>query len=189
MKKVLVFAGSNSRQSINKQLALYAASFLGKTPFTDVDLNDFELPVFSVDREKESGYPKKAKDFDALLESHDGYILSLAEHNGSYTAAFKNLFDWLSRIQVKVWRRKPMLLLSTSTGARGGANVMEAALTRFPRHDAQIISHLSVPSFNENFHNHVITDSQLQQTLVSAVLTFEQALLNPSGHSIGKNTQ
>jgi NAD(P)H-dependent FMN reductase len=61
------------------------------------------------------------KKFAALLDSHDAYLISLAEHNFSYTAVFKNLVDWLSRNFAdqregykNTWRNKPMLLFSVT---------------------------------------------------------------------------
>ncbi|MCB0428860.1 MAG: NAD(P)H-dependent oxidoreductase [Flavobacteriales bacterium] len=150
-KNILAFAGSTSSQSINKQLVTYAAGLIRNARVHITDLNDYPLPLFSVDLEKE-GYPEHAIRFAELMNSNDAYLISLAEHNGSYTAAFKNLFDWVSRIEPKVFGEKPVLLLSTSPGARGGAGVMEAARSRFPRHGGRIIGHFSLPSFNENFN-------------------------------------
>jgi NAD(P)H-dependent FMN reductase len=75
----------------------------------------------------------------------------MAEHNGSYTAWFKNLFDWVSRINGKFLQDKKILLLSTSPGARGAQSVMASALDRFPRHGAIILASFSLPNFNENF--------------------------------------
>ncbi len=85
MKNVIVFAGSSSRKSINKELANYAASLLDEVQFQLLDLNDFPLPLFSVDVEQEVGFPKAAQDFLTILKHSDGILLSLAEHNGSYT--------------------------------------------------------------------------------------------------------
>lgn len=53
--KLLAFAASNSRQSINKQLVRHAASLVAAADVDILDLNDYELPLFSVDREKELG--------------------------------------------------------------------------------------------------------------------------------------
>ena len=176
MSRIIVFAGSNSRQSINKRLAQYAASLLQHATHELLDLNDFPLPVFGVDLERENGYPDAALAFDAKIRSCDGIILSLAEHNGSYSAVFKNLLDWLSRIEGKLWRNKPMLLMSTSPGARGGAGVMAAATDRFPRHDSQIIGTFSLPSFKDNFEGEKIADSVLNEELVGLVKKFESSL-------------
>lgn len=176
MSKVIVFAGSNSSRSINKQLAQYAASHLSDIAYEVLDLNDYPLPVFGVDLEERAGYPDAALAFDQKIQACSGIILSLAENNGSYSAVFKNLLDWLSRIEGKCFRGRPMLLLSTSPGARGGASVMEAALNRFPRHDANIIAHFSLPSFKDNFSEGMIVHTDLNQTLIDKVKKFEEAV-------------
>lgn len=148
--KTLAFGASSSEHSINKRFAHYTA--LQLDPQAELlDLRDFPLPVFSVDLEKEIGIPPEARNFISKIKSTDLLVISLAEHNGSYTAAFKNLFDWTSRTEPKLFAGMKMLLLSTSTGQRGGLGVMEAALIRFPIHGADIIAHFSLPKFSENF--------------------------------------
>jgi NAD(P)H-dependent FMN reductase len=72
------------------------------------------------------------------IEECDVIICSLAEHNRSYSAAFKNVFDWASRINVKVFQDKPMFLMSTSPGGYGGGNVMNTAKIFFPSFGADI---------------------------------------------------
>ena len=61
--KLLAFAGSSSRHSINKKLATYAAGLFENAEVELLDLNDYELPLFSVDREKLIGHPPIAKHF------------------------------------------------------------------------------------------------------------------------------
>ena len=176
MKEIIAFAGSNSKNSINKQLVELAVSKLKKTKYKILDLNDFQLPFFGVDYEKEYGYPENVLKFDKLISATDGIILSLAEHNGSYTAVFKNLFDWLSRVDSKTWKGKPMLLLSTSTGSRGGRSVMEAAKSRFPFHGSNIIATFSLPNFDDNFGKGRIDDNELNSEFLKAISRFEEAL-------------
>jgi NAD(P)H-dependent FMN reductase len=167
MKKVITLAGSSSKHSINKQLAEFAGSLLEGVEVINLDLNDFELPVYSIDVEKEQGFPKDLLKLNEIVENTDGIIVSLAEHNGAYATAFKNTFDWLSRIEGKVWRNKPMLLLSTSPGARGGQSVMELALSRFPHNGGNIIGSMTFPSFYDNFKNDSIVNSELEDKLKS----------------------
>lgn len=121
--KLLAFAASSSKQSINKQLVTYASSLLEGADLEILDLYAYELPLFSVDKEEEVGHPELAKKFMSKIASSDGIIISFAEHNGAYSAAYKNLFDWCSRIDKKVFQDKPLVLLSTSPGPRGGAVV------------------------------------------------------------------
>ena len=55
------------------------------------------MPIYSSDREQK-GIPQLALDFASKIDGADFLLISLAEHNGTYSTAFKNLFDWLSRI-------------------------------------------------------------------------------------------
>ena len=97
--KLLAFAASNSKKSINKQLVKYAASQVEGAEIELLDLNDYEMPLFSVEREQALGHPDLAKSFLAKIAASDAIVISFAEHNGSYSAAYKNLFD-LSLIHI-----------------------------------------------------------------------------------------
>ncbi|QNK78384.1 NAD(P)H-dependent oxidoreductase [Winogradskyella sp. PAMC22761] len=169
MKHIIVFAGSNSSTSINKQLATYASQLVDGVNATVLDLNDFDMPIYSTDKETAIGFPKQAVDFVNHLKSADGFVISLAEHNGSYATAFKNIFDWASRIEQKTFLGKPILLMATSPGARGGASVLEMASERFPRHDAKIVAEFSLPSFYDNFSEGKITNETLNKELLNKV--------------------
>jgi chromate reductase len=149
--KIIAFAGSNSKNSINKKLATYAASLVENAEVEVLDLNDFQMPLFSVDIEKEIGQHPLALAFLAKISTADILVISLAENNGNYSVAFKNVFDWCSRIGPKVFQEKPMLLMATSPGGRGGMSVLEIAKNAFPRYGAIIKNTFSLPSFNDNF--------------------------------------
>ncbi|QCE42685.1 NADPH-dependent FMN reductase [Psychroserpens sp. NJDZ02] len=176
MKKIIAFGGSNSSTSINKQLATYASSLLENVSVEVLDLNNFEVPIYGVDLEAASGFPDKAKQFFDKITDSDGVVVSLAEHNGAYTAAFKNLLDWLSRIEVKVFQDKPMLLMSTSPGPRAGQSVFDMAADRFPRHNANIVATFNLPSFNDNLKDGTIVNAELNKGLIKAVSTFSENL-------------
>jgi len=172
MKQVLVFGASNSKKSINKQLAVSAARELKEAKSEVIDLNDFPLPMYGIDEETQNGIPEKAQQFNELLIKADGIIVSLAEHNGSYSAVFKNLFDWLSRIDKKVWKEKPLLLMSTSPGGRGGMNVLNAAKATFPRMGAKSMAVFSLPSFGQNFQEGSIVEENLKADFLKAIADF-----------------
>jgi NAD(P)H-dependent FMN reductase len=176
MKRIITLGGSSSRNSINKTLAEYAGSLVGNSEVSNLDLNDYQIPLYSIDIENESGFSEDLMKLNQEIEEADGIILSLAEHNGAYTTAFKNAFDWLSRIESKTWRNKPMVLLSTSPGARGGQSVLEMALARFPRHDGNIVFSMSLPSFNANFKDGKIVNEKLRQELVKGIDTFQESI-------------
>ncbi|HWS60655.1 MAG TPA: NAD(P)H-dependent oxidoreductase [Flavobacterium sp.] len=149
--KIIAFAGSNSQHSINKKLATYAASLFENAEVEVLDLNDFQMPLFGVDIEKEIGQHPLAKAFIEKIATADILVVSLAENNGNYSVAFKNIFDWCSRINGKIFQDKPMLLMATSPGGRGGASVLEIAKNTFPRFGATLKATFSLPSFNDNF--------------------------------------
>jgi len=176
MKKIIAFGGSNSKQSINKKLAVLAASKLKNTEFTILDLNDFPVPLYGIDTEVEEGIPENIKNFSDLLSSTDGIILSLAEHNGAYTTAFKNLFDWLSRLDKNVWKNKPMLLMSTSPGGRGGASVFNTANNSFPHLGGNIVANYSLSFFTKHYSENEILDKKLNEEFLKEIDTFEKAL-------------
>lgn len=159
---IVAFGGSSSKNSINKQLATYATTFFEGADIQILDLNDYEMPIFSVDKENKDDYPIEAINFVKQIGSADLLIISLSEHNGSYSAAFKNIFDWASRVESKTFQQKPMLLMATSPGPRGGRSVLETAKIRFPFHGAKILGTFSLPEFGKNFDtNKGITDSEL----------------------------
>ncbi|WP_350433174.1 NAD(P)H-dependent oxidoreductase [Shewanella sp. H8] len=173
--KILAFAASSSRQSINKKLAQYAANQAAKlvegAEVEMLDINDYEIPLFSEDREKELGKPALAQAFFDKIGSADAIIISFAEHNGSYTAAYKNLFDWTSRIDQKVFQGKPTLLLSTSPGPGGAGSVLAAATGSAPFFAAEVKGSMSVPNFYQNFNAETgeLTDPELSAELTQAV--------------------
>jgi NAD(P)H-dependent FMN reductase len=170
-KKIIAFAASSSSRSINRQLVSYAAGLLADAEVEILDLNDFELPLFSVDREDQLGQPDLAHAFVQKIDNCDGIIISFAEHNGCYSAAYKNIYDWASRIKPRVYQDKPMVLLATSPGGRGGKSVLELALSQIPRFGGQVKASLSVPMFAENFDSDsgTISNDEIGAQLQAAV--------------------
>lgn len=174
MKKIIAFGASSSSTSINKQLATYATTLFKNTTSEILDLNDYEMPIYSMDKEKKDGIPQLAHDFYNQLGAADLIIISFAEHNGAYSTAFKNIFDWMSRINGKTFQEKPMLLLATSPGARGGSSVLEIANKRFPFQGGIVKGSFSLPSFNDNFDAEKgITNSDLKKQLEEIIDSIE----------------
>jgi len=177
MSKILAFGASSSNNSINKKLASFVANKIAPQEAILIDLNDYEMPIYSDDRKKVDGIPDKAYEFKNLIKSSDGIIISFAEHNGSYTAAFKNIYDWISVIETDVWCSKPILLLSTSTGARGGKTVLDTAHSRFSRNYKFKIPFFSLPNFNKNFDSaEGIIDIRLNQDFQAVLIDFENII-------------
>lgn len=176
MKNILAFAGTNSKASINKQLSIYATELLEDVNVTILDLNDFELPIYSGHYEESHGIPENALSFLNYIKQADGIVISLAENNGAYSAVFKNLFDWMSRAEAKLFFGKPMLLMATSPGGRGGISVLTMAKERFPIHNANIIADFSLPLFETNFSDGKIINEALNKELKHKVEQFQKQL-------------
>lgn len=176
MKKIIAFAGSNSKNSINKKLAAFAADEVDGVEVEILDLNDYELPLYGIDYEIDHGIPENAQQFLKKIKDSDGIVLSLAEHNGTYATVFKNIFDWMSRIDGKLWSNKPMLLMATSPGERGGATVLEIAKNRFQYMGGNIVAAFSFPSFNDNFSDRKITNQELNSELMKKVTIFKKSI-------------
>ena len=174
MKKIIAFGASSSKNSINKQLATFAANQFQNASVEILDLNDYEMPVFSVDKQAENGIHPLAHDFYAKIGSSDLIVISFAEHNGNFSSAFKNILDWSSRINAKTFQEKPMLLLATSPGARGGSSVLDIATKRFPFQGGIVKGSFSLPSFNDNFDAEKgITNEELKNQLLEIVNSIE----------------
>lgn len=182
MKKVLAFGASNSTASINKEFAVFAANALNNVEVIIADLNDYASPLYSVDLEKKSGIDSKAYDFYNLIKASDAVIISLAEYNGLHTSAFKNLWDWLSRIPMEkpmnIWGGKPMLLLSTSPSRREVNNVLNISKEIFPHFGAEIIADFYLPSFNHFFKDGTIINAEHKEAFDVQLNKFQDYLIS-----------
>ena len=182
MKKVLAFGASNSKASINHQLAVWSANQLEDVKVIKVDLNDYEMPLYSIDRELEDGIPALAHDFKKLVKEADGLIISFSEHNGSFSVAFKNIFDWISRISKPIWEDKPTMIMAASPGPRGGASVLKIAEETLPFRGVKVHGVFSLPSFSQNFSDGIV-DGKLLREFSRQLALFNKSIageLNPS---------
>ncbi|MFN3201441.1 MAG: NADPH-dependent FMN reductase [Bradymonadia bacterium] len=174
--RILAFAATIHTGSINKQLVTYAARLLEEglvegAEVEIIDLADYELPLFTQDREVQLGQPPLAQKFLDQIAAADALLISFAEHNGNMTVAWKNLFDWCSRIEGKVYQGTPAVFLSTSPGGRGGVGAVQAAMARAPFAGGDVKATFALPSFGKNFDKEAgeITDPELRQGLIEAL--------------------
>jgi len=177
MKKIIAFGASSSKKSINKKLADYAANQIKDSTVNLLDLNDYEMPIYSIDFENENGIPEQAYQFKKELSCADGIIISFAEHNGAYTAAFKNIFDWISRVEREVWYNKPMFLMATSDGSRGAITVLKMAHDRISKGGKIDMPSFSLPDYLKNFDPKLgILNLDLKNEFDSCIESFEKKL-------------
>jgi NAD(P)H-dependent FMN reductase len=120
--KVLVFAASLRKDSVNRKLAALAARIAEQDGAT-VDLasmRDFDVPLYDGDVEASQGIPAGAQELRRRLEENDAFIVASPEYNFSMPGILKNLIDWASRIRPQPFDGRHGLLLSASPSFVGG---------------------------------------------------------------------
>ncbi len=125
--KVLAFAGSLRKDSLNKKLVRVAADAARAAggEVTLVDLRDYPMPIYDGDLEASEGIPPNAKKFKELMLAHPALLISSPEYNTSITGVLKNTIDWASRAEkgeppLACFDGKVAGLLSASPGNFGG---------------------------------------------------------------------
>jgi len=125
--RILAFAGSARRDSVNKKLIGVAAAAATRAGglVSLIDLADFPMPLYDGDLEAADGLPEHAIRLQDLLLEHDALLLAAPEYNSGITPLMKNTIDWVSRSVggrpgLDCLRGKTAALTSASTGALGG---------------------------------------------------------------------
>lgn len=178
MNKVLFFAGSNSSKSINHQLVSFAATQLSTHQAEIIKLTDYKLPLFSEDLERNDGYSEALKNLNNKIQEFNAIVISVNEHNRTVSAYFKNVLDWLSRLDREFLNNKKILLLSTSNGKRGASAALKYTTTVLPRFGAEVIDSFSLPSFSKNFsmQEQAIVDNEQLTEFRKVLKHFEDQL-------------
>jgi len=173
MSRILAFAGSNSSTSINYKLVKYTAALLQEHSVEMLDAATMAIPMFSEDIEKAEGYPQIIKKLKETISGVDALVISVNEHNSSLSSFFKNVIDWLSRIDRNFLADKKIFLLSSSPGKRGGMSARDTANNILPRFGAEIVATFSLPSFYDNFaEDSGILEAELKEKHQTAVRQF-----------------
>lgn len=177
MAMILAFAGSNSSTSINFKLLRFTTGLLKDHQVQLLDMSHFPFPMYSADHEKEQGFTNALGELLQDIRRADALIIAVNEHNGGPSAYFKNLLDWLSRVNGKFLEGKKILLLSTSPGKRGGMSSLARTKEILPRFGGEITASFSLPSFFDNFDVGTgITDQNLAMAHREALDTFLQSI-------------
>jgi chromate reductase len=126
--KILAFAGSLRQESLNKKVVKIAAegARAAGAEVTVVDLRDFDMPIYDVDRHEKEGFPPGAVKFQDLMLEHTGLLICSPEYNGSMPGGMKNIIDWVSRKRdpeqkmYAAFEGKVAGIMSASPGSFGG---------------------------------------------------------------------
>lgn len=147
-----------------------------------ISLREYEAPLFNSDLLEEEGVPESIQKLMEKMKGSDGFVISIAEHNGSMTAVLKNTFDWLSMLEMKFMLNKPTVFLSTSPGPRGGVTALNHIIDIMPYRGANIVGKYSVGNFNENFQNGKLNGSNLSNIKI-VIGILENAMKEEVGFS------
>lgn len=127
MPRILVFAGSSRRESLNRKLAKAAVGALQAlgSEVTHIELADYPMPIYNGDLEATEGLPPAARELKTLFKAHQALVIASPENNSSVSSLLKNTLDWISRPDgdesgLVPYRDKTALLLAASPGALGG---------------------------------------------------------------------
>ena len=161
--KIVAFSGSNSSQSINQALVTAAAKMVDEAEV--IQLTKYDYPLYGIDLEKANGIPASIQELVAELQKYDGYIISTPEHNSTIPVFFKNVLDWMSRMDGKPLEGKKVALLSSSPGKGGAAKALDFAAKVIPYLGAEIIGTQSFPSFHENMKDGEIVNEALRNDI------------------------
>lgn len=167
--RILAIPASLSPNGLNRQLIDHAVRLLESGLVADaeveiIDLNNYEMPIYSDQRLAAGGIPEPAQRLYDEIGSAEAVIISFAEHNGSYTAAWKNTFDWVSRIDMRVYQGRKVAMFAATPGPRAGAGVLGSATSAAPFFGADLVGSLGIPTFGTTFDAEAdeITDADIR---------------------------
>lgn len=176
--RVLVFAGSLRKASLNHRLAVAgaAAAEAAGAQVSLLRLADYAMPVYDGDLEEAHGVPEAALALSQEMQSHDAFLIASPEYNGSIPGAFKNAIDWVSRPvegepSLAAFKAKTVGLMAASPGALGGIRSLN--------HVRAILSHvgclvlgeqMSLPKAGEAFDEQGVLLSAAAQKRLDALV-------------------
>lgn len=176
MAAILALAGSNSSTSVNYKLVQHTVSLIEGHQIQLLDMTRYPFPMYSEDDEKQNGYSNSLVELKNDIQRSGGVIISVNEHNSNPSAYFKNVLDWLSRLERKFLLDTKVLLMSTSPGKRGGVGALGVVGQLLPRFGGEIVATFSLPSFHDNFGADGILDDELKMEHAKALNTFLESL-------------
>ncbi len=122
MAKLLLISGSLRAGSLNTKLVREAGT-LWPGPTESADLN---MPLYNGDEEKSDGVPTPAQRLAEQIDAAAAVAIATPEYNQSFPGGLKNALDWVSRVDGKPWRDKPVAIMSAAAGRTGGARAQYA---------------------------------------------------------------
>lgn len=130
--------GSTRTGSVNHKILRIAMDGVREAggEVTEVDLRDYDMPIYNGDLEQAEGLPEAAVRLREVFKAHDGLLLATPEYNGGMAPLPKNAIDWVSRPykdepNVAAIAGKTVAVISAANGVLGGARSQIAWRTSF----------------------------------------------------------
>jgi len=182
--KVLVFAASLRKDSLNGTLATLAAR-IAEQHGALVDLasmHEFDVPLYDGDLEASHQIPPGAHELKKRIEANDAFVLASPEYNGSMNGVVKNLIDWTSRFRPQPFDGRHGLLLSASPSLAGGNRGLWALRVPLEHLGARIYPDMfSLAAAHKAFAKGDIADASLRDRFgmtIQAFLSLAEAAKN-----------
>jgi len=122
MLKIVIISGSIRIGRYTPKVAEFIKNqLLYNSLISDVkilDISEYKFPVMVERINRNPNPPSRLQEFSDILNSANAIIFISPEYNGSFSGALKNTIDYFK----KEFRRKPIGVVTLSTGAYGGIN-------------------------------------------------------------------
>lgn len=167
--RILAFAGSARRDSLNRKLLTVAIRSVKAAggAVTLVDLNEYALPLYHGDLEDAAGMPANALRLIELVQAHAGLLVASPEYNSQLTPLLKNTIDWITRAERNPLIGKVAAVVSASPGILGGARSLQHARHLLMQLGCHVVpAQCILPNAAEAFDEHGnLTDSRSQKSV------------------------
>lgn len=137
--------GSNSSESINREVAQVINE---KLDLNIIEVKDEEIPMYSPQIEA-IGIPKEIQRIYELIKLESKFIIFTPEYNGYTTPYFKNIFDWISRIEHNFLQAKDVVIICVSPGSKGGASVRKILTESLPFFGAKTVKSYGLGDYHK----------------------------------------
>ena len=121
---LIAWSGSIRTDSVNGQLLDRALDIVAAevdVSVDHIDLARFEMPLYNQDRQVADGLPTTVTELGERIQAANAVLIASPEYNGGYSPLFKNVIDWVTRIDMFLFANKYMGVMVASPGGMGGS--------------------------------------------------------------------
>lgn len=120
MRNILTLSGSIREGSFNQKLQAHVSAKLrdAGADVTEINLGDFDMPIFNEDLEPDN-VPATAAKLADLFREHDAVFIATPEYNGGLPPLLINTLTWLSRQSPSPYRDRLFGIGGVSSGKYG----------------------------------------------------------------------